>query len=117
MTGETLFKYEKNRNELKERILRGYIVKEGTYVSLEAADLINKMIKIKPRERITIKEALNHPWFKGEKLKEEKENDSNTLKLKTIVNTVISSEYKGNKLQQSKNVAFSRGRIKKKCHC
>lgn len=33
-------------------------------VSEEAQDLIRKMITVNPRKRITLAEALRHPWFK-----------------------------------------------------
>ena len=32
-------------------------------VSPECVDLIKKMLKVKPSERISAKEALEHPWF------------------------------------------------------
>lgn len=34
-------------------------------VSIEANDLIQKFLQIDPDERITFKDALNHPWFAG----------------------------------------------------
>lgn len=34
------------------------------YVSEEAKDLIQQMIRVNPEERITAQQALSHPWFK-----------------------------------------------------
>ena len=33
-------------------------------VSGEAKDLIRKLLTVDPRERITVSEALEHPWMK-----------------------------------------------------
>lgn len=38
---------------------------EWTHVSKEAKDLISKMIVVDPAKRISIQDALNHPWFKS----------------------------------------------------
>ena len=30
-----------------------------------AKDLVSKILRLRPSDRITLKEMLNHPWFKG----------------------------------------------------
>lgn len=32
-------------------------------ISTEAKELIEMFLQVDPKERITLKEALNHPWF------------------------------------------------------
>ena len=34
-----------------------------------AIDLIKKMMTVDPKKRITLAEAMNHPWFKDEEMK------------------------------------------------
>ena len=53
--------------------LKGIILK-GEYeqikdISNEANDLINRMLKLNPKERITIEEILKHPWLKNVDIK------------------------------------------------
>ena len=61
-----------NEDEIMSRI------KEGTYdlskypwgvISEDAKDLIKGLLQINPKERYTAKQALNHKWFKNEKVK------------------------------------------------
>jgi serine/threonine protein kinase len=40
-------------------------------VSLEAQDLIRKLIEVNPRKRYTVKQALKHPWIVDEDIQEE----------------------------------------------
>ena len=61
-----------NEEEIMDRI------KEGKYdltkypwgvISEDAKDLIKGLLKINPKERYTAQQALNHKWFKNEKIK------------------------------------------------
>ena len=54
--------------ELKEIILKGQY-EEIKDISYEANDLINKMLRLNPKERITIEEILRHPWLKNVDIK------------------------------------------------
>ena len=54
--------------ELKAIILKGKY-EEIKDLSNEANDLINKMLKVNPKERITIEEILKHPWLKNVDIK------------------------------------------------
>ena len=53
-----------NIHELENAILFGEY-KKIKDVSFEANDIINKMLKLDPKERITIDEILKHPWLKN----------------------------------------------------
>ena len=37
--------------------------KQWTYISESAKDLVRKMLEVNHVRRITIEEALNHPWL------------------------------------------------------
>ena len=54
--------------ELKEIILKGQY-EEIKDISKEANDLINKMLRLNPKERITIEGILKHPWLKNVDIK------------------------------------------------
>ena len=53
-----------NIHELENAILYGEY-KKIKDVSPEANDIINQMLKLDPKERITIDEILKHPWLKN----------------------------------------------------
>ena len=56
----------KNQNAISFAIKKGkYDILNSQYESLSqnAKDLISKLLQYDPEERITAKEALNHPWF------------------------------------------------------
>ena len=58
--------FGKSENEISQAIKKGkYDISNSQYISLSqnAKDLIAKLLKINPQERITALEALNHPWF------------------------------------------------------
>ena len=58
--------FGKNENEISQAIKTGkYDINNKQYLSLSqnAKDLIAKLLKYYPQERITALEALNHPWF------------------------------------------------------
>ena len=64
LTGRKMFK-GKNNDETKEKLLERK-VKFPIYLSLEVVDLIDSLCKYHPRERISIDEALKHPWMRNE---------------------------------------------------
>ena len=53
-----------NIHELENAILLGEY-KKIKDISYEANDIIDKMLKLEPKERITIDEILKHPWLKN----------------------------------------------------
>ena len=54
-----------NESQLHRHILSGKFPKLQN-ISNELNDLINKILEINPKKRITIDEILNHPWVKNE---------------------------------------------------
>ena len=50
-------------NELYGQIQSGKYDEMPDNVTSEAQDLISKMLTVDPKKRITIKEALKHPWI------------------------------------------------------
>lgn len=55
---------KRNQAQLFSQIKRGdYIIPD--YLSDECKDLISQMLTVDPSKRITIKEALDHPWVKS----------------------------------------------------
>lgn len=53
-----------NQNELFDNILK-FKIKWPKGFSGVARDLVTKLLKTNPAERITLEEVLNHPWFKS----------------------------------------------------
>ena len=65
LTGEFPF-MGKNNDELKKNIHLGrFMYPKNTELTDDCKDLIQKMLIVDPSERITIPEALNHPWIKS----------------------------------------------------
>ena len=61
LMGNIPFKAQ-NLNELQGLIMSGNF-KQVNGISKEANDLLNKLLDINPKTRITIDDALNHPWI------------------------------------------------------
>ena len=61
LSGTVPFK-SNNLNDLQNLIMTGNF-KELSDLSKESNDLLHKLLQINPKKRITIEEALNHPWF------------------------------------------------------
>ena len=53
-----------NLNDLQNMIISGNF-REIHGISKECNDLLQRLLQINPKKRITIDEALNHPWIKG----------------------------------------------------
>lgn len=53
-----------NQNELFENILN-FRIKWPKGFSGVARDLVTKLLKTNPAERISLDEVINHPWFKA----------------------------------------------------
>ena len=61
LSGTVPFK-SNNLNDLQNMIMSGNF-QELPELSKESNDLLHKLLNINPKKRITIDEALNHPWF------------------------------------------------------
>ena len=67
LTGEFPFtaEYSDGNAKLKKVICAGkYKYPNNCDLTDDCKDLIQKMLTVDPKERITIPEALNHPWIK-----------------------------------------------------
>jgi MAP/microtubule affinity-regulating kinase len=62
MLGGTVPFQSNNLNDLQNMIMTGNF-KEISDLSKESNDLLHKLLNVNPKKRITIDEALNHPWF------------------------------------------------------
>ena len=61
LSGTVPFKAN-NINDLQNMIMTGNF-KEINDISKESNDLLHKLLQVNPKKRITIDEALNHPWL------------------------------------------------------
>ena len=61
LSGTVPFKAN-NLNDLQNMIMAGNF-KEIPDISKESNDLLHKLLQINPKKRISVDEALNHPWF------------------------------------------------------
>ena len=61
LSGTVPFK-SNNLHDLQNTIMTGNFT-EINDISKEANDLLHKLLNVNPKKRITIDEALNHPWF------------------------------------------------------
>mmetsp|Transcript_1066 Transcript_1066/g.2121 ORF Transcript_1066/g.2121 Transcript_1066/m.2121 type:complete len:423 (-) Transcript_1066:34-1302(-) len=55
-----------NNDQTHRRVLRGryyFPAEDWKDVSIEAMDFIHRMLQMDPRKRMTVKQALNHPWI------------------------------------------------------
>lgn len=82
LSGSVPFKAN-NLNDLQNMIISGSF-KEIHGISKECNDLLHKLLQINPKKRITIDEALNHPWITG--------NEDNKLTLFTKAEMVLLSK-------------------------
>ena len=58
---------ERPNRSLRQQVMRGsFSFPESVWrdVSSEAKDLIRKLLTVDPRRRLTVAEALEHPWMK-----------------------------------------------------
>ncbi|XP_052830557.1 peripheral plasma membrane protein CASK isoform X3 [Octopus bimaculoides] len=61
------------KERLQKMIIKGKYhmrAKQWDFISESAKDLVKKMLEVDPEKRITIEEALNHPWIKMSSIKE-----------------------------------------------
>ena len=82
LSGNVPFKAN-NLNDLQNMIITGSF-QEINGISKECNDLLHKLLQINPKKRITVEEALNHPWLKG--------NEDNKLTLFTKAEMVLLSK-------------------------
>lgn len=88
LSGKAPFMGEKE-NEVKEKINRGsYDIKNYPWnkISKEAKDLVNKLLVKNPDDRIKLKDALDHVWFKKLNLIEKTNYIERSVLLKQICN-------------------------------
>ena len=55
-----------NNDQTHQRVLRGryyFPAEDWKDVSIEAMDFIHRMLQMDPRKRMTVEQALNHPWI------------------------------------------------------
>ncbi|XP_052242302.1 serine/threonine-protein kinase Chk2-like isoform X2 [Dreissena polymorpha] len=70
LSGYPPFSDERKEMDLPKQIMGGHYSFPKQYwdgVSEEAIDLIKKMMTVDAKKRITLADALNHPWFKPKK--------------------------------------------------
>ena len=92
--------------EIYSNILKGKYDIESTSFnkkSKELIDLIKKLLKYKPEERISAEEALNHPWFKKLKIKE-KLSDLSTTQMRNLLTNI--KNYYPDKVLQQASIAY-----------
>jgi len=54
-----------NEADIFAKINKGtFSFQDDLHLSKQSRDLINKLMCVDPKKRITIAEALKHPWFK-----------------------------------------------------
>uniref|UniRef100_A0A3B4XEW9 Protein kinase domain-containing protein n=1 Tax=Seriola lalandi dorsalis TaxID=1841481 RepID=A0A3B4XEW9_SERLL len=61
--------YADNDAQLYEKIKRGEFEFLRPYwdpISLEAKDMVRRMLTVDPKKRITCEEAMQHPWLRSE---------------------------------------------------
>ena len=66
LTKKPLFKSKKNDDMVKENRACTFSFEDKIYrdISHEALDLMKKMLRVDPEERINAEQALSHPFFK-----------------------------------------------------
>lgn len=62
-TGTVPFKAN-NLDELHDAIIKGYFVCPG-YLSEDLKDLIHRLIRVNPYDRISVDDIGDHPWLKN----------------------------------------------------
>lgn len=72
-------------------------------VSNEAKDLISKLLKSNPEERLSAEEALQHPWFEKLNIRD-KLSDLSSKKIKNMINNIRS--YRANHALQQAALAY-----------
>jgi calcium-dependent protein kinase len=73
--------------EIKKKIMKGsfkFYETEFSDVSVQAKDLISKMLTLDTKSRISAQEAVNHPWFL--KVKEKQTRDTRQRNTKILKN-------------------------------
>ena len=75
LSGTVPFK-SNNLNDLQNMIMAGSF-KELPDLSKESNDLLHKLLQINPKKRISIDEALNHPWFNNNNINNIGVNNNN----------------------------------------
>ncbi|KAG9339588.1 hypothetical protein JZ751_023479 [Albula glossodonta] len=67
------FQTEGAEMTVREQITRGYyrfIPSKWDKISEQAKDLVKKLLVVDPKTRLTIEEALQHPWIQDEQMKD-----------------------------------------------
>lgn len=77
LSGYPPFSDERTDMDLPKQIMGGHYTFPKQYwtgISDKAIDLIKKMMTVDPKKRITLGDAINHPWFKDEEMKQKAKN-------------------------------------------
>jgi serine/threonine protein kinase len=103
--------FDENRKKLFQKIKAGRFEFHPNYwsdTSIEAKDLISKMLTVDPSKRLSAKELLSHPWiFKSDESLSEKDLKGTQLELKRFnarrrfkaaVNAVLAAQRLANSL-------------------
>ncbi|XP_053558051.1 serine/threonine-protein kinase Chk2 [Bombina bombina] len=72
LSGYPPFSEQSSEMTLKDQIAGGnytFIATAWEHVSQSGLDLVKKMLVVDPSQRLTTKEALEHPWLKDDKMK------------------------------------------------
>ncbi|KAL8577458.1 hypothetical protein ACOMHN_021910 [Nucella lapillus] len=72
LSGYPPFSDERKDMDLPKQIMGGHYTFPKQYwedVSTDAVDLMKKLMTVDPKKRITLSDALNHPWLKDEEMK------------------------------------------------
>jgi serine/threonine protein kinase len=60
--------FAKTRSQTKEKILRcqyNFNATEWNHISQDAKDFVSSLLVLQPSDRLTAKQALEHPWLKS----------------------------------------------------
>lgn len=99
LTGSPPFNGENEDEILKSVLIGKYDTTLDTYQTLSnnAKDLITKLLRFNPAERITAKDALLHPWFKTGEF-------TNSYRINTINSSLAQSMIKNLENYKSNNI-------------
>jgi calcium-dependent protein kinase len=99
--------YGEDEDEIFTKILFwNYSFKQSIWedISNEAKDLINKLLELNPKKRLSAKEALEHKWFKKFNIKKEQKNKIKEKNLIQILKNI--TEFRAEQKLQQATLAY-----------